>query len=395
MGNRMRITALKTTIVAIPFTGEEKWAWGGRGGLANVILEVETDEGLVGLGEAGGYPTPDIVVAVIRSLEALVVGENPFHIERILKRMYAIGGWHHVRASSTGIAAIEAACWDIVGKACNQPLVNLFGGPVRERVEYMWYLVRKPAAQLAVDAREAVKRGFSTLYLKVGGDRPEEDVELVAAIREGAGPDALIRVDANEAWSSGAAIRIIRELERYKLELVEQPVSARNLKEMAYVRGQIATPVLANEASWTRNDALEVIANNAADVISVDFQMDGGLLNMKRCAGMCEVAGLPVLKHSLGELGIATYAALHVMASTPNFLYANQSYASFLSDDVIEGGGPLPYQNGSLGIPQGPGVGVSLDRDRLARYAELYRKQGTFSFYHQDALVATPLIPKM
>jgi len=102
-----------------------------------------------------------------------------------------------------------------------------------------------------------------------------------------------------------------------------------------------------------------------------------------------------VLKHSLGELGIATYAALHVMASTPNFLYANQSYASFLSDDVIEGGGPLPYQNGSLGIPQKPGVGVSLDRDRLARYAELYRKQGTFSFYHQDSLVATPLIPKM
>jgi L-alanine-DL-glutamate epimerase-like enolase superfamily enzyme len=391
----MHITALKTTIVAMPFTGEEKWAWGGRGGLSNVILEIETDEGLVGLGEASGYPTPEIVLAVIRSLEPLVVGENPFHIERILKRMYAIGGWHHVRASSTGIAAIEAACWDIAGKACGQPLVNLFGGPVRDRVEYMWYLVRKPAAELAADARDAVKRGFRTLYLKVGGNRPEEDIELVAAIREGAGPDALIRVDANEAWSSGAAIRIIRELERYKLELVEQPVSARNLKEMAYVRSRIATPMLANEASWTRNDALEVITHNAADVISVDWQMDGGLLNMKRGAGMCEVAGLPVLKHSLGELGIATYAALHVMASTPNFLYANQSYASFLSDDIIEGTGPLAYQNGCLGIPQAPGIGVSLDRDKLARYAELYRKQGTFSFNNAEALTTTPLIPKM
>jgi L-alanine-DL-glutamate epimerase-like enolase superfamily enzyme len=391
----MRITALKTTVVAIPFTGEERWAWGGRRGLANVILEVETDEGLVGLGEAGGYPTPEIVVAVIRSLEDLVVGENPFHIERILKRMYVVGGWHHVRASSTGIAAIEAACWDIVGKACNQPLVNLFGGPVRDRVEYMWYLVRKPAEQLAADSRAAIERGFRTLYLKVGGNHSEEDIELVAAIREGAGPDARIRVDANEAWSSGAAIRIVRELERYKLELVEQPVSARNLKEMAYVRGQISTPLLANEASWTRSDALEVIAHNAADVISVDWQMDGGLLNMKRCAGMCEVAGLPVLKHSLGELGIGTYAALHVMASTPNFLYANQSYASFLSDDVIEGTGPLVYKDGRLSIPQGPGVGVSLDRDKVARYAELYRKQGTFSFGNPEALAGTPLIPKM
>jgi L-alanine-DL-glutamate epimerase-like enolase superfamily enzyme len=391
----MRVTALKTTVVAIPFTGEEKWAWGGRRGLSNVILEIETDEGLVGLGEAAGYPTPEIVVAVIRSLEPLVVGENPFHIERILKRMYAVGGWHHVRASSTGIAAIEAACWDIAGKACGQPLVNLFGGPVRDRVEYMWYLVRKPAVQLAADARNAVKQGFRTLYLKVGGNRPEEDIELVAAIREGAGPDALIRVDANEAWSSGAAIRIIRELERYKLELVEQPVSARNLTEMAYVRSRIATPMLANEASWTRNDALEVITHNAADVISVDWQMDGGLLNMKRGAGMCEVAGLPVLKHSLGELGIATYAALHVMASTPNFLYANQSYASFLSDDIIEGRGPIAYQDGRLSIPQGPGIGVSLDRDKLARYAELYRKQGTFSFHNAEALATTPLIPKM
>jgi len=391
----MRITSLKTTVVAIPFTGAEKWAWGGRNGLANVILEIETDAGLMGLGEAGGYPTPDIVVAVIRSLEGLVVGENPFHIERILKRMYAIGGWHHVRASNTGIAAIEAACWDIVGKACNQPLVNLFGGPVRDRVEYMYYLVRKPAAELASDARDAVRRGFRTLYLKVGGNRPEEDIELVAAIREGAGPDALIRVDANEAWSSGAAIRIIRELERYKLELVEQPVSARNLTEMAYVRSQIATPVLANEASWTRYDALEVIRHNAADVVSVDFQMDGGLLNMKRSAGLCEIAGLPVLKHSLGELGIATYAALHVMASTPNFLYANQSYASFLADDIIEGAGPLPYHDGCLATPQAPGIGVQLDRDKLARYADLYRKQGNFRFSDPEALAATPLIPKM
>ena len=391
----MLITALKTTIVAIPFTGDETWAWGGRRGLSNVILEIETDEGLVGLGEAGGYPTPDIVVAVIRSLEDLVIGENPLHIERILKRMYVVGGWHHVRASSTGIAAIEAACWDILGKACNQPLVNLFGGPVRDRVEYMWYLARKPAAQLAADARMAVKRGFRTLYLKVGGNRPEEDIELVAAIREGAGPDARIRVDANEAWSSGAAIRIIRELERYKLELVEQPVSARNLKEMAYVRSQIETPVLANEASWTRHDALEVIMNSAADVISLDFQMDGGLLNMKRAAGMCEVAGIPVLKHSLGELGIASYAALHVIASTPNFLYANQAYASFISDDVIEGGGPLPYNDGCLVVPHGPGIGVSLDRDKVARCAEAYRKKGNFNFYDIGALAATPLIPKM
>ncbi len=391
----MKITGLKTTVVAVPFTGDELWAWGGRGGLTNVILEMETDEGLIGLGEAPGYPTADVVLAVIRSLESLVIGENPFHVERVFKKMSVVGGWHHVRASSTGIAAIEMACWDIVGKACNQPLVNLFGGPVRERVEYMYYLIRKPPAQLAADARKAVEQGFRTLYLKVGTIRPEEDIELVAAIREGAGKQTLIRVDANEAWSSAAAIRIISQMERYKLELVEQPVSARNLTEMAYVRSRIETPVLANEASWTRYDALDVIRHNAADVISLDHQTDGGLLNLKRGAGLCETAGLPVLKHSLGELGISTYAALHLIASTPNFLCANQSYASFLADDIIEGTGPLPYQHGSLEIPQRPGIGVNLDRDKLAVYAERYQKQGNLSYRDAQSLLSTPTVPRL
>lgn len=391
----MRITELKTTIVAVPFNGNELWAWGGRSGLTNVILEMSTDEGLLGLGEASGYPTPEIVVAVIRSLADLVVGESPFQIERILKKMNVIGGWHHVRATNTGLAAIEMACWDLVGKACNQPLVNLFGGPLRDRVEYMYYLIRKPAEQLATDARTAVEQGFRTLYLKVGTPEPEKDIELVAAIRDGAGPDARIRVDANEAWSSAAAIRIIREMERYRLELVEQPVSARNLTEMAYVRGRINTPVLANEASWTRYDALEVIRHNAADVISVDHQMDSGLLNMKRAAGICEAAGLPVLKHSLGELGISTYAALHLMASTPNFLYANQSYASFLADDVIKGCGPLPYQQGTLAISRGPGIGVELDSDKVGSYSELYQQQGHFSFRDPSVLGDTPTLPRI
>ena len=154
-------------------------------------------------------------------------------------------------------------------------------------------------------AQRAVEAGFGTLYLKVGSDDPRDDIARVAAVRAAAGPDVRIRVDANEAWSSSAAIRIVREMEHSGLELVEQPVSGRNLAEMAYVRSRISTPLLANEASWTRYDQLDVIRAGAADVISVDNQMDGGLLNLKRSAGMCEVAGLPVLKHSLGELGVA------------------------------------------------------------------------------------------
>jgi len=391
----VRITGFRATPVAVPFREDELWAFGGRRGMVSVLLEILTDEGVTGIGEAAAYPSADIVLAVLRSVEPLVVGEDPGAIERILKRINVVGTWHHVKATSPGIAAVEMACWDIVGKICGQPLVNLFGGRVRDRVEYFYYLSRGSPAEVARDARRGVEAGFRTFYLKVGSDNPHDDIERVEACREGAGPDALIRVDANEAWSSAAAIRLARELGRFGLELLEQPVSGRNLPEMAYVRGRIDTPLLANEASWTRYDQLEVIRHGAADVLSVDNQMDGGLLNLKRSAGMCEVAGLPVVKHSLGELGVATYAAVHVLASTPNFLYANQSYASFLVDDVIDGAGPLPYVDGCLQVPERPGIGVGLDPERVARYAELYgREAAHFSFHDATALTATPVLPK-
>jgi L-alanine-DL-glutamate epimerase-like enolase superfamily enzyme len=363
--------------------------------MVSILLEVVTDEGVVGLGEAAAYPSADIVLAVIQSVEPLVVGENPFNIERIMKRINVVGTWHHVKATSPAIAAVEMACWDIVGKVSGQPLVNLLGGRVRDEVEFFYYLSRKPAAEMGADAAAGFKAGFRTFYVKVGSDHPSEDIERVEAIRDAAGPEARIRVDANEAWSSAAAIRIIGEMEKFGLELVEQPVSGRNLAEMAYVRSRISTPLLANEASWTRYDQLEVIRAGAADVVSVDNQMDGGLLNMKRGAGLCEVAGLPVLKHSLGELGVAAYAGVHVMASTPNFLYANQGYGSFLADDVIAGASPLPYRNGCLTVPDKPGIGVELDMERVEKYAELYDEEAkNFAFHESETLTRTPLMPK-
>lgn len=392
----MRITGLRATPVAVPFVEDEIWAFGGRRGMVSIVLELLTDEGAVGLGEAAAYPSADIVLAVFDSVEPLILGEDPFNIERIMKRINVVGTWHHVKATSPAIAAVEMACWDIVGKASGQPLVNLFGGRVRDEVEFFYYLSRKSPADMGADAAAGVTAGFRTFYLKVGSDNPNEDIERVEAIRDAAGSDALIRVDSNEAWSSAAAIRIITEMERFGLELVEQPVSGRNLAEMAYVRSRINTPLLANEASWTRYDQLELIKAGAADVVSVDNQMDGGLLNLKRGAGMCEVAGLPVLKHSLGELGIAAYAGVHVMASTPNFLYANQGYGSFLSDDIVAGASPLPYKNGCLAVPEKPGLGVELDMERVQKYAELYKTEAkNFAFHESETLTRTPLMPKL
>lgn len=183
-------------------------------------------------------------------------------------------------------------------------------------------------------------------------------------------------------------------MERFGLEFAEQPVSGRNLAEMAYVRRQAEAPILANEASWTRYNQLDVISHGAADAISVDNQMDGGLLNMKRSAGLCEVAGLPTVKHSLGELGVATSAAVHLIASTSTFVHANQAYVSLLADDVVVDS-PLPGAAGFLDVPSGPGIGVELDRDRVERYAAQYREDATrFAFAAPGSYAPTPLLPK-
>ncbi|GAB3301948.1 mandelate racemase/muconate lactonizing enzyme family protein [Parasphingorhabdus pacifica] len=393
----MRITRLKTTPVAVPYRTDEVWAFGKRSGQISVLLELETDEGIVGLGEASAYPSAEIVLAVFRSLEPLVLGEDPLTIERLIHRIDLVGTWHHIKASSPAIAAVEMACWDILGKLSGQPLVNLFGGRFRDRVEYFYYVARTDLDEVAEEGRRAAATGFGTCYIKAVHDDPRADIERVAALRDGTGPSIHLRVDANEAWSPGTAIRTIRAMEASGLELVEQPVSGRNLSEMAYVRSRIDTPLLANESSWTRHDQLSVIRSNAADAISIDNQADGGLLNLKRSAGMCEAAGLPAVKHSLGELGVALAAATHVIAATPTFRYANQAYGALLADDITSGfGGPDDnYSHGCLEVPAEPGLGVRLDEKKVERYADLYdRKAGDFSFTDEGAAMISPALPK-
>jgi L-alanine-DL-glutamate epimerase-like enolase superfamily enzyme len=390
----MRITEMTITPVAVPLLQEERWAYGRRVANDAVLVELSTDEGVAGLGEAGAYPSARIVEAAAHSLVPLVVGQDPMRIEHIVRCMDIVGTWHHVGWSSPALAAVEMACWDIVGKVCGQPLVNLFGGRVRDSVEVFYYVDGDSHEDFAADAARGKKAGFRTFYVKAGFDDPRDNIARVEAVRDGLGAEGRIRVDGNESWSPGAAVQVLGELERFGLELAEQPVSGRNLTEMAYVRSKVNTPVLANEASWTRHRQLEVIRHAAADAVSVDNQMDGGLLNLKRSAGMCEAAGLPVVKHSLGELGVASAAALHVMASTPNFLYANQYYPPRLADDVITADTVPPCRAGRAEVPDRPGIGVELDRDKVVQYAEHYQRLGDQLGWKTSAVHTTPLQPK-
>ena len=382
--------------MAVPFTRPEAWAFGERTGMVSVLLEVDTDEGLVGLGEAAAYPSADIIEAVLRSIEPLVLGETAFNIERIMKRINIVGTWHHVAATSPAIAAVEMALWDLVGKASNQPVVNLFGGRVRDEVEYFYYLARSTPEEMAADAAAGYERGFRTFYLKACAADPADDIERVEAVHGaiGAGcrhpgrrqrglvggrrdPDHQGHGEVRSGAGRAARVRPQPGL--------RWPTSGLGSTSRCWPTRPPGPAITTSRSSST----------GAADVVSVDNQMDGGLANLKIGAAMCEVAGLPVLKHSLGELGVATYAGAHLLASIPNALFASQAYGSFLADDVIEGASPLPYRDGRLTVPDGPGLGVTLDAERVGGYADAYRADPNgYSFRDQGSLEVTPVMPK-
>ena len=213
--------------------------------------------------------------------------------------------------------------------------------------------MRGDTTEVAEEAASAVAAGFQTLYLKIGMSI-EDDIALIEAIRAAAGPSAAIRVDPNEGWSFATTRSMLDRLRPLNIELLEQPTLAWNHEELARLRST-RTGILANESSWQERDVVQCLKTAAADVISLDQQMLGSLTLLKKTAGMCEAWGVPVLKHSFGELGIATAAALHVLSTCPNATLANQSYCSVLESDVIVGDS-LACTDGFLTVPDGPGL---------------------------------------
>jgi L-alanine-DL-glutamate epimerase-like enolase superfamily enzyme len=194
------------------------------------------------------------------------------------------------------------------------------------------------------------------------------------AVRDAVGDGARIRVDANQAWSPGGARTIIERLAQLGLEYVEQPTQASNLDEMAALRRMVTVPILAHEASLTVEGTLNTIARQAADAIQLDPRFDAGIAGARAAALIAEAAGLPVVTHTFGELGVATAAVLQLHAAHRNFVLDNQTYYWNLEDDIVVGG-PMRWHGCELEVPTGPGVGVELDRDRVAHYQAFYERE--------------------
>jgi L-alanine-DL-glutamate epimerase-like enolase superfamily enzyme len=377
----MKIEHIDLTFLNLPLVRPEGWVWGRRSAYTVGLVELHTDVGVTGIGEVNICmgPNPEVIRAMTEQMAALFVGDTPLAPQRLIGRVLGAGWYPFHRTAALVLGGLEMACWDAVGKHLGQPVSTFFGGPVKTSFPSMYYIQAQSDLDGMVEqARDAVGRGFGTIYFTVAIEE-ERDIDLVRRVREAVGPGPKIRVDANEGWSPGTAVRILRRMAPFVIEYIEQPVSMFDLDGMAHVRAASGVAVGANQTSWGQHQILEIVKRNAADVIMTDPHQEGGLLPTKKILGLCEMAGLPFVNHAFNATTITLEAHMQVMCTSSSTILAIQGHPDFLGDDYVTQ--PLDYAGGTLEVSEAPGLGLEVDRDKLARYAAKFAEEGMASIY--------------
>ncbi len=368
----MRITGVRVTPLHVMFKTPYHWALGVDEGADVVLVEIETDAGITGIGESMGQPSAAAVMAMLDSAVPRLVGAPAADIARLTAEARAamMGCGATPRYASQAVTGLDMALWDLAGKAAGQPAHRLFGGAVRDHVSYFAFPQGESAQALAAEAAAGAAEDYPVIYFKIGRG---EDVDManVAAVREAIG-DRRMRVDANESWDPLTAIRMIRKLSPYDVEFVEQPTPSGSIAALAQVKAAVDVPIAADQCAYSAAEVFEVCRRGAADVIVLGLHETGGLLGLRNAAAVAEAAGINICLHGVYETGITSCAANQLAATLPNLDDGNQIMWQLLTEDIVASPDLTP-QAGRLGIIGGPGLGFELDGDAVARAAERWR----------------------
>ncbi len=382
----MKIVDVRATPVCVPMKRPLRWSFGVEHGTTRVLVELITDEGVVGIGETKGGGA--VARAVIES-KPLYVGLEPLEAGRIAKRfgIYRTTSEQIDRVGALKLAgaAIEMACWDIAGKMTGKRCADLWGGLDREEVEvaaYVFYRYESPehegrfsdpqfVAEYTLELIET--HGFRDVKLKNGVLEPFIEVDTVRRIRETCGKRMRnLRVDPNQVWSVETSIRTLRALDPYDIEFCEDPTWG--IEGMSLVRKDTHIPLATNMCCVSFEQIPLVVRTRALDIILGDMHFWGGPTALMQLAKICETFNLGFSLHSDRELGVSTAAIVHLAASQPMVSHAIDSHLPEQADDVITE--PFLFQNGCLKVPSGPGLGVTLDPGKVAHYHQLYLEKG-------------------
>ncbi len=370
----MKITQVEPIPINVPLKPDltTKTAHGEHIDSPYVIVRVHTDSGLIGLGEAtlaprwSGETSPSCVTAIEQLLGPALVGEDPTRVTALRHKIDRT-----IKLNPFTKAAVEMALWDLAGKAAGVPVYQLLGGKVRDEVPIKMVVGAFDVPKAVALAQRFLDWGVKCLKVKVGLD-PDQDIARVKAVRELAGPDIPIGIDANCGWNITTARRMLRTLGKYDILFAEQPIPPDDPAALAELRRDAEIPIMADESVFTLSDAWHLTNSRAADILAVYPGKHGGIAATMELATVARAAGIVCSMGSNLELGIGTAAMLHVAVASPTI--DSEVYPADLigplyhaADMLTE---PLALGPETASVPDGPGLGVELDMEQLERWRE-------------------------
>lgn len=357
----MKITDIRLAKLSVPLRVPFKTALRTVNSVEDVIVEIHTDAGLVGYGEAPptGAITGDTTGAILGALRDHIIpslrGQEIDALEPLMKRLDK-----SVVHNTSAKAAVDIALYDLYGQMLDAPVYKLLGASRKSITTDITISVNSPE-EMARDALVALERGYDTLKIKVGID-PTLDVARLAAVREAVGKDVRLRIDANQAWTPKQAVMLLNQMQERGLdiELVEQPIPGRDFEGLRYVTERSYVPVMADESVFSPEDAMKIMQMGAADLINIKLMKCGGIHNALKIASAAEVYGVECMIGCMLEAKVSVNAAVHLACAKSVITKVDLDGPVLCSEDPVEGGSV--FDERTITVSDAPGLGVSAIR---------------------------------
>jgi len=363
----MKIVDAQAIAIAIPLKHPFTIALGTLTHSNHVLVRMVDDEDRVGWGECTtfhsvyGYDQKSLYNVLTDYLIPAVKGFDPRNMADLHQRMDQA-----ITFNLMAKCGIDLAAYDLVGKADGVPIHSLVGGKRVDRIPVTAAVGIGLRIETAAMAEELVAEGFDVIKIKIGLD-PHEDLERVKAVREAVGDGIRLRVDGNQGYGRETALRVLTRMEALALEWIEQPLPYWDLEGLAILADRLDTPIAVDESVYTPYDAYRVITAGAADVVNIKVPKCGGIYRSQKIAALCEGAGVPCFLGGCLETTPGTAAQAHFYTSTQNIISAAEMEGPWCYvDDVVRD--PMDMAAGMVKIPEGPGIGVIIDEEKVARY---------------------------
>jgi len=379
----MKITSIECIPVSIRFAKPMKMGGGTADCADAVVVKIHTDEGITGVSETGDTSpwymgeSQDSIMHNINNVfgPQILLGEDPFNIEKIVARMDKTA-----RANHQSKAVIDYALHDIMGKALGVPVYKLLGGLSNEKIALAFVMSSGTADEVGAEGKSLVKAGFKGLKLKVGARTPDEDIELVGALREAVGSSIKIMIDANGGWLYHQALYVLKKVAKYDVYVAEQPVPWWDINGLARLRRKVDVPIFPDESAAELNDLIKIIQRDAADGFFLKVPKAGGILKSQKWVAIAQSANLPVMCGCMINSGLGAAVEAHFLAATEwmgkieqeaigplNLYNVPDTVSTPLKDDLAV---KVPrYEKGFLYPPEGPGLGVELNEAAVKKFA--------------------------